>query len=119
MKEKVCCVGAGAVVVSGETMRNAVSIGRWTLSNARYCLEGLSLPQRQAKYILARVQQKHARTCTKHDILNWCRNRSLSLEKSMDFKDALELLESDGLVKCAKTETGGLLYDFTEQEVSD
>lgn len=106
----VLSVASGEDVASAKTMENAINISKWALDNARHVLRQATTEQRQADYIISRMQHKGTRSCTGHDLLKWCTNKGLGLSVARDFDSVKAYMVDHGYLRINKGT--GLEYDF-------
>lgn len=106
----VLSVAIGEEVITAETMDKAINISLWALDSAKYVLESVSQEQRQADYIISRLKHKGVKSCSGHDLLDWCRNKSLGLNTAKDFDSVKTFMTDNNYMRVV---TGsGIEYDF-------
>jgi hypothetical protein len=83
-------------IISGETMRNAVKIGKYLLEHAKWaysiiCDERLV----KARYVLGKIVEDGGQTLSRRDILRLCRK----FDKVEELTPALNVLEEYGYIR--------------------
>ena len=106
----VLSVASGEEVVSVDTMAKAIKVSEWALDNARYVLGQATPEQRQADYIVGRLKHKGVQSCTGHDLIEWCRNKTLGLTVARDFDSVKTFMADKGYMKI--NQGTGIEYDF-------
>jgi primase 1 len=106
-----CCIhgeDAAAELVSGGTMQNAITIGRYFLEHAKaaFLLMGLGESQdvKDAKYILKRIDSTGQTEISKRDLYRLCDSHFPSIEL---MEPILNLLIDHGYIRMEKVKTGG------------
>lgn len=96
------------VPVSGETMRNAIGMGRYFLAHAKaaFAIMGLSDPPavKDAKYILKRIDESGLHEISKRDLFDRCKNRA-GMEKVEGMEPGLNELIQRGYIRIFKADT--------------
>lgn len=106
----VLSVASGEEIISADTMSKAIQISEWALDNARYVLGQATPEQRQADYIVSRLKHKGVQSCTGHDLIEWCRNKSLGLSVAKDFESVKSFMVDNGYMRIISGT--GIEYDF-------
>lgn len=91
--------------ISGQTAINAISISVWTENQALKALEAdvMSDTEKNARYIISRLQKSKETTFKKYDMLRMCRKLSAD-----EVTEALELLDEMNVVNyCEEKQTKG------------
>ena len=84
--------------LTGQTAINSISIAKWTESQALNALSGNVEPtEKNAKYILKKLQRSEKNILSKHDLLVLCRPLT-----SADCSESLNLLEDMNILKREK-----------------
>lgn len=96
------------VPVSGETMENAIGMGRYFLAHAKaaFAIMGLSDPPevKDAKYILKRIDESGLHEISKRDLFDLCRNKN-GMEKVEGMDPGLNELVRRGYIRIFKANT--------------
>lgn len=105
-----CCEhveNAYNVPVSGETMKNAIGMGRYFLEHAKaaFAIMGLSDSPvvKDAKYILKRLDESGQHEISKKDLFDRCRNRT-GMDKVEGMEPGLNELVQRGYIRIFKSE---------------
>lgn len=108
-----CCIhgeDAAAELVSGGTMQNAITIGRYFLEHAKaaFLLMGLGESQdvKDAKYILKRIDSTGQTEISKKELFDLCRKKE-GFEQVEYMDPILNLLIDHGYIRMEKVKTGG------------
>lgn len=93
-------------LISYDTLRNAISIGRYFLKHAKmaYQLMGADKQLQDAKYILRQLEKQEVMEITRYEVFRLCRGR---FKKDEDMTSAFELLNEYGYIKEVETEYKG------------
>lgn len=93
------------VPVSGETMRNAIEMGRYFLAHAKaaFAIMGLSDPPevKDAKYILKRIDESGLHEISKRDLHQMCKDK-VGMEKVEGMEAGLNELVRRGYIRIFK-----------------
>lgn len=96
------------VPVSGETMKNAIEMGRYFLAHAKaaFAIMGLSDPPevKDAKYILKRIDESGLHEISKRDLFDLCKGRA-GMEKVEGMEPGLNELIQRGYIRIFKADT--------------
>ncbi|KJJ71703.1 YfjI family protein [Clostridium sp. FS41] len=105
-----CCEhveNAYNVPVSGETMKNAIGMGRYFLEHAKaaFAIMGLSDPPevKDAKYILKRLDESGLHEISKRDLFDSCKGRT-GMERVEGMEPGLNELIQRGYIRLFKAE---------------
>ena len=106
-----CCIhgeDAAAELVSGGTLQNAITIGRYFLDHAQAAFHLMGMGESQevkdAKYILKRIDSIGQTEITKRDLFRLCDGRFPNIEL---MEAGLKLLVDHGYLRTEKVKTGG------------
>ena len=96
-----------SMVMSGETIENAIAIGKYFLEHAQhaYTLMGSDPNMQMAKFLLAKIKKKKIQRYKEWEFRDLARSRSV--RTFSDLIPAVELLESCGVLKREKAEDRG------------
>ena len=86
------------LIVSGETMKNAVEIGKYLLEHAKWAYSALDVDERteDAKYVFNKILESGKTTLSGREIQRLC--GKIHLRKMKGLALALELLKEHGLI---------------------
>lgn len=108
-----CCIhgeDAAAELVSGGTMQNAITIGRYFLEHAKAAFRLMGLGESQdvkdAKYILKRIDSTGQTEISKKELFDLCRKKE-GFEQVEYMDPILNLLIDHGYIRMEKVKTGG------------
>ena len=108
-----CCIhgeDAAAELVSGGTMQNAITIGKYFLEHAKAAFRLMGLGESQdvkdAKYILKRIDSTGQSEISKKELFDLCYKKS-GLETVELMTPILNLLVDHGYIRIEKIPTGG------------
>ena len=108
-----CCIhgeDAAAELVSGGTMQNAITIGKYFLEHAKAAFRLMGLGESQdvkdAKYILKRIDSTGQTEISKKELFDLCYKKS-GLETIELMTPILNLLIDHGYIRIEKVKTGG------------
>ncbi len=108
-----CCIhgeDAAAELVSGGTLQNAITIGRYFLDHAQAAFHLMGMGESQevkdAKYILKRIDSTGQTEISKKELFDLCRKRE-GMERVEHMEPGLALLVDHGYLRTEKVKTGG------------
>ena len=105
LKAEFDCLETPPLVVSADTMQNAITLGSYFIQHAKaaYDLMGADETTEDAKYILNAVTKRRLDSFTRRDVMRICQK----FKKAADVQPALDLLTDRGFLWEKVTESKG------------